>query len=125
MTPSRPVVSTSRASRTREAAALGLISVGVVITGPIGLAVGLVLVATSKRWTPSQKMLAVLVPAAVVGMFLLLSGAVGGYTCTQGGAGPEVCEPHAPVFIPVAIFLSTLVVLIAIPVHLFKAAKRP
>jgi hypothetical protein len=111
-------------SRTREAVALGLISIGVVVTGPIGLVIGLVLVATSRRWSLPQKMLAVTVPAAIVGVLLLIGGSVGSYTCVQAGTAPEVCEPHAPVVIPVASLILLVVIAVGVPIYLFKAAKR-
>src|SRR5690349_14555158 len=83
-------VSTDKGSRTREAWALGLVTIGL-ITGPIGPAIGLFLVVTSKRWTPPQKLLAGLLPFVVFGLLFFVSAPA--YTCTQVGSGPEVCDP--------------------------------
>ena len=113
--------STNEVARTREVWALGLITIGL-ITGPIGPAIGLFLVVTSKRWTPPQKLLAAALPFVIFGLLLL--GGAPAYTCTQVGSGPEVCDPHPPLIIPWMTLIAALIFLVSAPIYLFKAAKR-
>jgi hypothetical protein len=123
MSLTRDEVSQDKPPRTRELWAVGLLTIGLV-TGPFGLAIGLYLVATSKLWSSSQKLLAVAMPAAAFTLMLLLSGAVGGYSCAQISSGPEVCEPHMPLIIAWALLIAIVVVLLVMPVYLLRAANR-
>src|SRR5215204_5685362 len=84
--PQRPAGQSSR-----ETWALVLLTIGLV-TGPIGLVVGWVLVAGSTRWSSREKLAVAALPIPILLLALPIVGGFGGYQCSGSTGGPEMCQ---------------------------------
>lgn len=82
-----------------EVCALLALTLGVLVAGPLGALLALVLVICSRVWSTRQKVLALVPAVSVTSLFLIGVGVIGSFACTSVDGGPEVCEPHTPLAI--------------------------
>lgn len=114
----------SSSSRAVEAWALGLLTVGL-ITGPLGLIIGLVLVGKSSRWTYAQKYCAAAIPLALFGIFLAFAAVFGGRTCFQVDNQPKICEDQGTAWVTWLVVAILAAFVAAAVIYLARAARNP
>lgn len=109
-------------SHPRETWALVLLTIGLV-TGPIGLIVGWVLVATSTRWTLVEKLAVAALPIPIFVLTLTLDGGIGGYSCGGVENGPEVCQSHGGAWVGWILVVALASAVVAAMTYLGRAAR--
>lgn len=100
-----------------------MLTIGLIL-GPVGLLVGLLLAASSQRWNVRQKLLVLVIPAALVLTLLLVSGGLGSYGCSQAGNGPEVCDPHPSLWLVWSGLAALVGTAAGAVIFLWRAARR-
>lgn len=112
-------------SHSPETWALVLLTIGLV-TGPIGLIVGWVLVAGSTRWTSGEKFAVATLPIPIFVLALPIVGGFGGYSCTGSTGGPEVCQSTGSAWVGWILVAAMAVVVVAAVTYLGRTARlRP
>jgi H+/Cl- antiporter ClcA len=109
-------------SNSRETWALVLLTIGLV-TGPIGLIVGWVLVAGSTRWTSGEKLAVAALPIPIFVLALPIVGGFGGYQCSGSSGGPEVCQSTGSASVGWILVVAMAVVVVAAVTCLGRAAR--
>jgi hypothetical protein len=100
-----------------------LLTIGLV-TGPIGLIVGWVLVAGSTRWTSGEKLAVAALPIPIFLLTLpIVVDGFGGYSCTGSSGGPEVCQSTGSAWVGWILIVTMALVVVTAVTYLGRAAR--